>query len=146
MALPVSYIGALVQMVASVPATTDASGFGALTYTTIGKIVSVDPTGDTTDNISIPLLAGRVEHVNGAADGGEIPMAFRWDGGTDAGQTLILANNNGSQNCSFKITDPDGKIEYFFALIANYQSMARNTQNYKGYNFVARVNSPVIRV
>ena len=143
---PVSYIGALVQIVASSPATQDASGFGALSYTTIGKIVSVGATGDTTDNISVPLLIGRVEHVNGAADGGEIQMGFRYDAGTDAGQNIVLAQNNSQTNCSFKITDPDGKIEYFLGLVANYQSMDRNTQNYKGYNFVARVNSPLIRV
>jgi len=146
MGLPTSYIGALVQISASVPATVDSSGFGALSYTTIGKIVSVGQVGDTTENISIPLLAGRVEHVNGAADGGEIAMSFRYDGGTDAGQNIVLAQNNTQQNCSFKITDPDGKIEYFYGLLANYQASERNAQAYKGFGFVVRVNSATVRV
>lgn len=146
MATPVSFIGALVQISATVPSTIDSSGFNALSYTTIGKIVSFAGTGDTTDDISIPLLIGRKEHLSGASDGGVLQVGFRWDGGTDAGQTLVLAQNNTQQNCSVKITDPDGKIEYFYGLIANYQSMDRNTQNYKGYNFVIRVNSIVVRV
>lgn len=144
MALPSSYIGGTIGVVASTPATFDASGFGALSYTTVGKIVSWGPVGDTSADIAIPLLSGRVEHLNGAVDGGEIAFTVRFD--TDSGQTILVNNSNGSTNLSFKITDPDGKIAYFWGLVASVQDQERNNSNYKGLTGVVRVNSATVRV
>ena len=146
MANPVSYIGAIVAVVASSPATQDSSGFGALSYTGVGKIVSWGATGDETAKIDIPLLAGRVLHVNGAADGGEIAFTYAYETAGDAGQAIIVANNNTQTNCSIKITDPDGKIAYIQGLFANVKDMERSNGNYKGLTGVFRVNSPTIRV
>lgn len=144
MANPFSYIGCTIGVVASTPATFDAAGFGALGYTTIGKVVSWGEVGDQSDDIAIPLLSGRVEHVNGAADGGEIPFTLRSD--TDAGQTILVNNSNGNTNLSFKVTDPDGKIAYFWGIVANVRDQERNNSNYKGLTGVVRVNSATIRV
>jgi hypothetical protein len=142
---PISYIGATIGIVASSPATIDSSGFGALSYTTIGEVVSWGAVGDQTDNISIPLLNGRVKHVNGAADGGEIAWTVRYEA-ADGGQVILNAQNNTQTNCSIKITDPDGKIAYTQGLVANVKDMDRATGNYKGLTGVFRVNTPTIRV
>lgn len=144
MAAASSYIGAVIAVSASTPATIDSSGFAALTYTTVGKVVSWGAVGDTSDNIAIPLLSGRVEHLNGAADGGEIAWAVRYD--TDAGQTILVNNNNNNTTISFKITDPDGKVIYAHGLVANVQDQERNNSNYKGLTGVFRVNSATVRV
>jgi len=144
MASPTSYIGAVIAVSVATPATIDSSGFGALSYTTVGKIVSWGAVGDTSDNIAIPLLAGRVEHVNGAADGGEIPFVVRYD--SDAGQTLLVNNSNNNVTVSVKITDPDGKLAYFYGIVANIQDQERNNSNFKGLTGVFRVNSATVRV
>lgn len=144
MAAASSYIGAVVAVSASTPATIDSSGFSALSYTTVGKVVSWGAVGDTSDNISIPLLAGRVEHLNGAIDGGEIAWTVRYD--TDAGQTVLVNNSNNNTTLSIKITDPDGKIAYFHGLAANVQDQERNNSSYKGLTGVFRVNSATVRV
>lgn len=141
----ISYIGATLGVVASTPATVDASGFGALTYVTCGKIVSFGQTGDTSEDIGVALLEGRNVHVNGLKDGGAVPFAYQYEL-TDAGQVILRAQSNSNTTVSFKITDPDGKIEYFHGVVANVQQNERAAGSYKGQSGEVRINSPVITV
>ena len=46
---------------------------------------------------------------------------------------------------SCKITDPDGKLAYFYGLVANVQDQERNNSNFKGLTGVFRVNSATVR-
>lgn len=146
MADPKSYIGATFQAVVATPATVDASGFGALAYTTtIGKVISLGALGDTHSDINVTTIAGRTFHQNGPADGGEVPLTFAYDAGGDAGQQLMSAQNGTNNTVSFKVTDPDGKISYIYAVIANFKDGERNAQNMKTFICTLRVNSPTIR-
>lgn len=140
-----SYIGATIACVAASPATVDAPGFAALSYTTIGEIIEFGEIGDTSNDIPIALLAGRNVHVNGGVDGGEVAFTFAING-SNAGQTILRTNSNTNNVVSFKITDPDGAISYFHSVIANVRDQARNQSNYKGMTGVMRVNSATIRV
>ncbi len=140
----ISYIGATIGCVVGVPATIDLAGFGALSFTTIGKIASFGSVGDNTNDVPIDLLEGRVEHVSGAKDGGEVAFSVRYEA-SDAGQILLLANNNGNNELSFRIVDPDGKLTYFYGKVANYRDNERTSSSYKGYSGVIRVNSATIR-
>ncbi|MDO9099518.1 MAG: hypothetical protein Q7V53_02070 [Caldisericota bacterium] len=144
MAAAISYIGAVIAVSVATPATVDASGFNALTYTTVGKIASFGSIGDSSADIPVELLDGRTEHVNGVKDGGAIPFAFRYD--TDAGQTLLVNNSNNNVDLSFKITDPDGKIAHFYGKIANVKDNERAPGSYKGLSGEIRVNSATVRV
>ncbi|MFC3180453.1 hypothetical protein [Cypionkella sinensis] len=144
MAAAISYIGAVIAVSVATPATIDASGFNALTYTTVGKIASFGSVGDSSADIAIELLEGRTEHVNGVKDGGAIPFSVRFD--TDAGQTLLVNNSNNNVDLSFKITDPDGKIAYFYGKIANVKDNERAPGSYKGLSGEVRVNSATVRV
>lgn len=144
MAAATSYIGAVIAVSVATPGTIDASGFNALSYTTVGKIASFGSVGDSSADIPIELLEGRTEHVNGVKDGGAIPFAVRYD--TDAGQTLLVNNSNNNVDLSFKITDPDGKIAYFYGKIANVKDNERAPGSYKGLSGEVRVNSATVRI
>ena len=141
----ISYIGAVVAVSATTPATEDASGFGALSYTTVGQMISFGQTGDEAEDISIPLLAGRTLHVNGAKNGGSRAFAYQYEI-ADAGQIILRAQNNSNTTVSVKITDPDGKIEYFHGRVANIMRTERTSSSYKGEAGEFRVNSNVIVV
>lgn len=141
----ISYIGAVVAVSAATPATEDAAGFGALTYTTVGNMISFAETGDESEDITIPLLAGRTIHVNGAKNGGSRAFAYQYEV-ADAGQVILRANNNGNTTISCKITDPDGKIEYFHGRVANIKRTERTSSAYKGEAGEIRVNSNTITV
>lgn len=147
MADPKSYIGAIFQAVVGVPSTVDASGFAALTYsTTIGKVVDESPSGDSHADITwTGLSTGRVTHITGAVDGGEITLTFKYDPGGDAGQQFLWAQNGSGNNVSFKVTDPDAKVEYLYAIVVNMKGLPRDAATAKGFTVTLRVNSPTIR-
>ena len=141
----ISYIGATLGVSVAVPATVDAAGFGALTYTAVGAMISIGETGDESEDITIPLLAGRTLHVNGAKDGGSRDFAYQYEI-ADAGQILLRANTNNNTDVSFRITDPDGKIEYFYGRVAGAKRSERTSSAYKGEKGQLRVNSNVVTV
>lgn len=140
-----TYIGATIAVVAGVPATIDSSGFGALTYATVGKITEWGEVGDTSEDVSETTLGGRTYHANGALDGGSTAFTILIDG-TDAGQAVIKAKNNTNDEVSVKITDPDGQIAYFHGKVASLRDRARNASTMKGMSGEFRVNSATVRV
>lgn len=144
MANAISYIGATIGCVVGTPATVDETGFAAMTYVAIGKIASWGEMGDTSSDISVELLDGRVEHVNGSKDGGAIPFTIRADA-DDLGQPILKAQSNGNAEVSFRVVDPDGAISYFHGKVANVRDSAREPGSYKGFTGEIRVNSATIR-
>lgn len=140
-----TYIGAVIGCVAATPATVDSTGFAALTYTTIGRITEFGEIGDSAEDATETTLAGRTTHVNGALDGGTAAFTVLIDG-SDAGQTILRTNNNTNTTVSFKITDPDGKISYFYGLVANIKDRARSSNTIKGVSGEVRINSAVVLV
>lgn len=141
----ISYIGATIACVVAKPATTDLSGFAALTWTAvIGEITEWGELGDSSADISIPKLSGRNTHVNGALDGGSVDCMFAFEN-ADAGQVILRAQSNSANDVSFRVTDPDGRIEYFFGRVANVRDKKRTNNDWKGMSAQIRINSPVIR-
>jgi hypothetical protein len=144
--MSISFIGSTLACVASTPASEDQSGYEALSYTAIGNVVSIGEHGDTSEDVSFTLLqTGRVKHINGAKDGGEISVTIDYSR-ADAGLTLLEASNNSNTTHSFRITDSDGDDWYFQGVIANLRVMERTASQYKGLTFVIRVQSAEVKV
>jgi hypothetical protein len=76
--MSISYIGSKVSLVAGLPATFNATGYAALTFVEIKGIVDVGEIGDQQNDIVIDTLIGRVEHVNGSSDLGEIAVSYNF--------------------------------------------------------------------
>lgn len=142
---PISFIGGTLGVVVGVPATEDASGFGALTYVTVGDVTVGPETGDESEDLSVTTLAGRTKHANGAKDGGSRNIAYIYNA-SDAGQIIIRANNNGAAQVSCKLTDADGKIEYFYGVMANFKRPERSASATKIESGTIRTNSATITV
>lgn len=142
--MSISYIGSKVSLVAGLPATFDSGGYGALTFVEIKSIVDVGEIGDQQNDIVIDTLVGRVEHVNGSSDLGEIAVSYNFID-ADAGQVIVRGAAGTNTAHSFKVEDADGKIAYFHGVIANVRDRARSSSEYKGETFVIRGNSAVVR-
>lgn len=141
-----SYVGSTLSVVASTPAAEDQSGYEALSYTEVGKVISIGEIGDTSEDINFDLLKpGRRSHVNGVKDLGEISVVIELDN-TDAGLTIIQAANNSNTTHSFVVTDSDGEDVYFQGLVANLRDSERTANTYKGASFVIRGQTGVTRV
>lgn len=141
----ITYIGAVIAASAGAPATVDAAGFSAKTYSVVGKITEWGEVGDQSEDVTETTLAGRTFHANGALDGGSVPFTILIDG-PDAGQAILRTNNNTNDEVSVRITDPDGQIVYYHGKVASLRDRARNASTMKGMTGEFRVNSATVRV
>lgn len=107
---------------ASLPATYDAAGYGAttITYTTIGKVSQMLPTGSKRAVNKFQPITGPVEKSKGAPDygSGEMQMA---DIPADAGQVIMKAAEASANHYSLKVTYPDSEVHYFDILVSGWE-------------------------
>lgn len=139
------WIGGVIAYVANeLDQTMVESDYAGLTYAEIGEVKTIGALGDTSAAINVSLLKqGRVLHLSGEKDGGEINMAVAYNADS-ASYAALRALANTSTTCAFEVTDPDGEIVYFQALVANWQETERNNTTEKGATFVLRVNSAYV--
>lgn len=136
--MSISYIGTCLYIAVGSPATEDETGYDALTWVEVGKIVSIGELGDESEDIAFDLLKpGRRTHVSGVKDLGEIPVTIEYDR-EDAGQDIVRTANNTNVTHSFRIDDPDGDEIFFQGLVANIKFLERVANQYKGFNMVIR--------
>jgi hypothetical protein len=117
----VTFAGTLVSVSAGVPATYDASGFNALTYTAIGEISSAPGSGGVKfEDVSYTVLGRRsTTHLKGTSDQEEEEMeviVIR----ADAGQVLLKAALQSDSQYAFKVVYNNGEIDYFQALVTGF--------------------------
>ncbi|WP_109808417.1 hypothetical protein [Sphingosinithalassobacter portus] len=106
--------GTTLAISASNPATEDAAGYAALTYTAIGGIEKLGTIGASFNKIEFKPLKGPTQKHKGSVDYGSLQPSLAHDG-SDAGQTLLrtAAANETSALYSFLATYPTGEKRYF---------------------------------
>lgn len=105
--------GAALAISAGVPATQDAAGYAALTYTEIGLIEKMGVIGATFAKVEFQPLKGAKQKHKGSVDYGSLQPSMAYDP-TDAGQTLLqTASDNQTATYAFKVTSAGGEIRYF---------------------------------
>lgn len=140
MAYSSNYISTLILVSSALPSTNNAAGFNALTFTSVVGCMSIDASGDKSDDISDVGLDGRTFHIIGALDGGVIQCKFRTDL-ADAGQLLIKSLINLNTNSSLKIVEPANNKEWATGVWANYMALPRDAKGYQGWTAEFRVNT-----
>lgn len=114
--------GSALAISAAAPATQDAAGYGALTFTDIGNISEIGGIGATYAKVDWQPLKGAKEKLKGSADYGSLSPTVGVDD-TDAGQTLLrtAADNETNLMYSFKATLQDGSKRFFQARVFGFQ-------------------------
>ena len=122
MADAVTYAGLILSVSAGVPATYDASGFGALTYSAVGEVTTAPGSGGKTfEDVSYTVLADRAtKHLKGTSDQAEQTLEVI-DDRSDAGQILLKAALESDDQYAFKVLYNNGEIDYFQALVTGYE-------------------------
>ena len=109
-------LGATWEVAAAQPATEDATGYGALSYTEVNQIASLGAIGPTFEDVTFtPLKDGVTQHRKGGADYGSLAVSMAVDP-TDAGQILVASGVDGAEKdtvFSHKVTLQSGDIRYF---------------------------------
>lgn len=141
--------GLILAVSAGEPATVDASGFGALTYTTVGEVTDVPEYGPTTDVVNHqPLATGITEKYKGFTDYGSTSVGLGYDS-SDAGQTILkTASTPGSgtfnTNHSFRATYSDGSIDYFFGQVFSYTKAPGGANSIVASTANIEINSVIV--
>lgn len=105
--------GTKIAISAAAPATEDAAGYAALTYTSIGGVEQIGAFGASTNKVEFQPLDGAKEKHKGSTDYGSLQPSMALDN-NDAGQTLLRTAAEPDNNAlySFKITYPTGEKRY----------------------------------
>lgn len=105
--------GATLALSAAAPATQDATGYAALTFTEVGQIEKIGAIGATFTKTDFQPLKGPKQKLKGSADYGSLQPTYAHDE-TDAGQTLLRTAANDETNTlySMKVTYQDGSKRY----------------------------------
>ncbi|KQN77878.1 hypothetical protein [Sphingomonas sp. Leaf62] len=106
--------GSAIAICVAAPATQDATGFAALTFTEAGNCEKIGQIGATFAKTEFQPLKGAKQKLKGSADYGSVSPQFALDE-TDAGQALAKTAGNDESNklYSFRVTLQSGTKVYF---------------------------------
>jgi hypothetical protein len=134
-------LGTTFKVAVGKPATEDQTGYGALTWTEVGGVVSLPERGDSVEDVSEPVLKdGRIEHFIGAKDGGVIDIPVKFIEG-DAGQAALASGAGTDTVHSFQEVDTDGEAHFYYGRIMSYMTREATANSFKGRTAKIAINS-----
>ena len=109
---------------ASLPATFDDTGYGALTFTTVGQVTDWTPGGQVYNVVtSNPIAQRSTDKYKDTFNNGADSITVNRDD-DDAGQVIILAALAADTDYSFEVTYRDGTIDYFTGKVVSFDTVA----------------------
>lgn len=137
------------------PATFDAAGYAALSYTTVNSVESIGSFGDESQDVTFDDLGDRrTKHLKGQKDAGTLALVCGLDD-TDAGQDLLrTAEADGSTgNFHFKVTLPnkqatagDDAIRYFSGKVMSVRETVDSANNIVKLETNIGINTKIVYV
>ena len=144
-----SQTGAGVQLAISVaaPATNDAAGYGALTFTTIGQLDKLGSFGAQAAKVEFQPLFGPKQKFKGSFDYGAVQPTGALDD-TDAGQTMLTAAADNETNAlnSYRVTYPNGAKRFFQGRCFGMPEGVDGADNMIMINPVVEICTKIVRV
>lgn len=113
---------AKLEICSALPATYDAAGYAALSWTVIGELTDIGSVQGRQYNTSehAPIANAQRTEKKASYKLGTADMMVGWDD-DDAGQQLVqTAADHQTMICSFKLTKQNGKIRYFTAQVKDF--------------------------
>ena len=113
--------GSTIKVSAGVPATFDAAGYAALTYTPVGEVTNMGEFGRVYALVTHQPISSRgTQKKKGSYNEGTMALQMGLDT-DDAGQILMKAARNSDAAYAFKITDQKGDVYYFQGLVMDFK-------------------------
>jgi hypothetical protein len=115
-----SSAGTTISLSAALPATYNAAGFAALTFTALGEVTNIGEFGKVYTLITHnPLATRKTKKLKGSYNNGSATLALAIDR-DDAGQILANTASDSDAAYSVKVVYQDGAIDYFTALVMSF--------------------------
>tara|TARA_R110002126_G_scaffold87088_1_gene209885 strand:- start:8365 stop:8820 length:456 start_codon:yes stop_codon:yes gene_type:complete len=131
------------------PATHDAAGFNALTFTAIGEIVSTGEKGGAAALVThSPLDTRTVAKFKGSVNYGSYAISLALDL-ADAGQILLDSLAIGASIdvvASFEETKQDGSKEFYRAIVMTYTRVGGTIDAIIGSNATLEITDSIVDV
>jgi hypothetical protein len=109
---------------AAAPATENAAGYAALTYTQVGEIITLGEFGVSVSPINVDFLDDEVtQKFHGQINAGDLSVTVGRASG-DAGQIICETAVTSKAKLSCKVQFADGSIQYFRAKVFSYTANA----------------------
>lgn len=145
-----SSVGTVVAVSAADPATYDAAGFGALTYSTCGEISEVPSFGSEAALAThTPLKTGIVAKRRGSINYGSLTLNMAYSD-SDTGQNILKLAGDAipgvDSTVSVKITLKNGDIQYFTAQVMSFKTNVGNSDAITMCECTLEVDDKIIRV
>lgn len=149
-----NHIGKTIYVSAALPATNDATGFEALSWTKAAGVQQLPQLGITHAMTEVPdLESGFTKAVKGAGVGRDSEMTFRTVA-SDSGQGIIKTAAEGDEGVlSVKIVRGSGAsnapvtgdpVQYAQGIAHSYVENQGNDTNHEGFTAGFRQNEPTI--
>ena len=123
MAVCLGSIGVVLSVSVAAPATQDAAGFAALTYTKVINLLSFPAFGGVAAVISnTPLETGQECKSQGAINWGSVPLNGLYTE-EDPGHLIMLSGLNGANkgaDLSYELVYPNGAIRYLRGFVTTF--------------------------
>jgi hypothetical protein len=119
--MTITAAGSTLAIAATLPATQDAAGYAALTYTEVGNVEKIGGLGATFAKVEFQPLKGPKQKLKGSADYGSLQPTVGIDG-ADAGQNLLRTASDDETNKLYAmlVTYQDGAKRYFQGRVFGY--------------------------
>lgn len=139
--------GTTIAISAALPATPDATGYAALTMTTIGGVESIPAFGASTAVNTFQPLNGPQDKHKGPVNYGSLQIPMAYDR-ADAGQTLLRTAADPSNNAlySFCVTFPNGDKRYFPGRVFGMQETPGSATNVLMMTSTVEITNKVVKV
>jgi len=113
-------IGGFLSVSAATPATFDAAGYAALTWTEVGEASEVPEFGATYSAVTFtPLKTGIVNKFHGELNYGSVTVPLGYDS-ADAGQIILIGALASKDEISFRETRSDGTTRYIMGKVMSF--------------------------
>ena len=150
----ISSSGTILSVSATLPATEDAAGYEALTFTAVGEVTTIPEIGRNSDLITHTPVADRKTYklkgnYNDGALGLEMGRAT-----DDAGQAILVTARDSDDPIAFSITyndDPGGTgssptIQYFQGLVMSYTTNTGDGNQVLGATCQVEISGDILEI
>jgi len=113
-----------ISVSASLPATFDGAGYGALSFTAVGQVTDWTAGGQVYNIVtSNPIAQRSTDKYKGTFNNGTDSITVNRDD-DDAGQVIILAALTDDADYAFEVTYQDSTIDYFTGKVVSFDTVA----------------------
>lgn len=140
--------GSEIAICNGLPATFDQAGFSAvgMVYTEIGEVTDIPDFGPERNVVThLPIKSKIVRKRAGSINYGSLTLGAALVPG-DAGHVKVLTGLEDSDPQSFRVTYPDGTIEYFTAIVTSYKRNLGNADSITAAAIGLEIDSAITTV